>query len=103
MQLLYTDPVLQTNFLNHKAISASLIKSHVVSQQVLDGQNGFTPKKHSSLDTNSKAGNPVKPHSFKTQHHHGSKTVVLDHIVEILDTVGPFTAKLTTETNNSAP
>ena len=51
-QLLYIDPVLQTYFSNHEAISASLIESHVVSQQVLYGQNGFTLKKHSGLGTN---------------------------------------------------
>lgn len=40
------------------------------------GRNGFTPKKHSSLDANSKVGGPVKPHNFKSQHHHQSKTVI---------------------------
>ena len=60
------------------------------------------PKKHSSLDTNSKAGSPVKLRNFKTQHHHGSKTVVLDNKVEILDTEGPFNTKPISETNHSA-
>ena len=46
LQLLYVDPVLQNYFFYHKAVSASLTKSYVVSQQVLDGRNGFTPKKH---------------------------------------------------------
>lgn len=44
-----------------------------LSQQVKYGQNGFTPKKHSSLDTNIKADSPVKLRNFKTRHHHGSK------------------------------
>lgn len=30
MQLLYIDPVLQTYFFNHEAVSASLIQSHFV-------------------------------------------------------------------------
>ena len=37
MQLPYIDPVLQTYFFNHETISASLIESHVVSEQVLYG------------------------------------------------------------------
>ena len=102
MQLLYIDPVPQTYFSNHKAISASLIKSHVVSKQVLHGQNGFAPKKHSSLDTSSKTGSAVKLNNFKTKHHQGSKTVVLDQIVEILVTEGPFTEQPILETNKSA-
>lgn len=61
-------------------------------------QNGFIPKKHSSLDANSKAGSPAK---FKPQHHHGSNTIVLDKKVGILDTEEPFTAKPMTETNNN--
>lgn len=73
-----------------------------LSQQVQYGQNGFTPKKHSSLDANSKASSPVKLHNFKTQHHHGSKTLVLDNKVEILATEGPFNTKPMSETNNSA-
>lgn len=60
------------------------------------------PKKNSSLDTNSKAGSPVKLCNFKTQHHHGSKTIVLDYKVEILDTEGPFNTKPISETNSSA-
>ena len=51
-----------------------------LSQLVQHGQNGFTPKKHSSLDANSKAGSPAKLHNFKTQHHYGSQTVVLDNL-----------------------
>lgn len=50
------------------------------SQQVQHGQNGFTPKKHSSLDANSEAGSLAKLCNFKTQHHHGSQTVVLDNL-----------------------
>lgn len=69
---------------------------------MLYGQNDFTPKKHSSLHTNSKAGSAVKLHNFKTQNHLRSKTVVLDCKVEILDIEGPFTAKPISETNNSA-
>lgn len=69
---------------------------------MLYGQNGFTPKKHNSLHTNSKAGSAVKLHNFKTQNHLRSKTVVLDCKVEILDIEGPFTAKPISETNNSA-
>ena len=51
-----------------------------LSQQVQHGQNGFKPKKHSRLDANSKAGSHAKLRNFKTQHHHGSKTVVLDNL-----------------------
>ena len=66
------------------------------------GKNDFTPKKHSLLDANSKASSHVKIHNFKTQYHHGSKTVAFDNKVEILDTEGPFPAKPKAETNNSA-
>ena len=72
-----------------------------LSQQLQYGQNGFIPKKQSGLDANDKAGSPAKLCKFKTQHHHGSKTVVLDNKVEILDTEGPFTAKPITETKSS--
>ena len=44
-----------------------------LSQKVKYGQNGFTPKKHSSLDTNIKVDSPLKLRNFKTRHHHGSK------------------------------
>lgn len=66
-----------------------------LSQQVPYGHNSFTSKKHNSLDTNSTADSPVKLCNFKTQHHYGSKTVVLDNKVKILDTEGPFTTKPT--------
>ena len=73
-----------------------------LSQQVQYGQHGFTPKKHSSLDANSKAGSPVKLCNFKTQHHHGSKTAVIDNKVEILDTEGTFIAKKKKQDKNNS-
>ena len=73
-----------------------------LSQQLQYEQNGFIPKTQSSPDARSKAGSPAQLHKFKTQHHYGSKTLLLDNKIEILDTEGPFTAKPITETNNSA-
>ena len=80
--------MLQYSLISSSTKDSNKLMLHILtlSQQVQYGQNGFTPKKHSSLDANSKAGSPVKLHNFKTQHHHGSKTVVLDNKVEILAT-----------------
>ena len=62
----------------------------------------FSPKKHTDLQTRSKASSPVKLSNFRIQQHGNSKTILMDNKLQIAETKVSFPPKPIPQTNNIA-
>ena len=62
----------------------------------------FSPKKHSDLQTRSKASSPVKLTNFRIKEDDGLKTILMDNRLQITETEVSFPPKPIPQTNNIA-